>query len=294
LTRATTGTIGVVLAVAIVSIACIDQEDTPRPAEVERTVELGPIDAPTVPAWLAPVLRAELDPRGLGWITGMEASAPPGVRVTDAGITLDLEIDVVRVSDDAPALALPPGLGVPVLGIRGDLPEGWRAIRATARAVAVERPIGDVSIRVHLTGIAPVDYGTMTPVWRVPIALDDPGPTPATSERTTTVSVDLGRRLPAPGRVHALVPRTHGSAREIRLVSDPEATVLARLSREERGDPLGAWSDPEGIAVRPDRQVRLEIDMTPVDAPDDPPAVDVYLRADDGYALEYSIRSPVR
>lgn len=251
----------------------------------ERTVVLGPATLPAGPPETAPLLRAPLDPEGLSWIVGFRAEADPGARVTDAGVTLDFEADVVRVSADAPALDLPDGLGVPLLRARAELPGTWRGLRVTARAVGARGRADAAQVRATVRARGPAADGAMTPVWRIPVDVDPAAVLVRGPDGRSTVKVRLADAMPAAGTVHAIVPRTSGSASEVRMVS-ADGEVVARLIRDAAGR-LGAWADPAGLPVAPSRSPRLEFDLAPGDDLDDL-AIDVYLAPVEGVALRYA------
>jgi len=257
----------------------------PAPPEpVSIAVEFGPFDLVRADPEAAPTFRMPLDPSRLAWITGIAVEAPDGVEVSDAGVTLDVEADVIRLSRDAASFRLPPGFGVPVSRARGELPPDWRGLHATARAAARDTAVDRARFVVTVEGFGP-DAAGLTGVWRIPVEADAASTVVLAADGTASVRTALAAVLPAAGTIHAIVPRTVGRAREVRIASRSRGEVVATLARDANGS-LAAWIDGAGVAVGPAADLDLEFEVPP-GAPFAGAAVDVYLRPADDAPLRY-------
>ena len=275
-----------VAAAIAAGISCGPAIDPP-PEPVQRMVVLGPASMPAaIEDEDAPSLRTPLDADGIAWITGIHADADAGVEVLDAGVTLDVEVDLIRVSEDAPSFALPPGFGVSAARALDALPERWRGLRVTTRARARGGRAADGAVRVTLDTLGPEATGRIFPVWRVPVAIGPRARVISAPDGATRVATRLSEVLPAPGTIHGLVPRSGGRAIAVRVVDRGDGAIACALERRTSEKPLGAWSDPAGIAVGSGARWWLEFDLPP-GAEADGVAVDVYLRTEGDLELRY-------
>ena len=275
------------VAAAIAACVACGPAEEPRPVPVERTVILGPAPLPSaISDANAPTLRAPLDTDGVTWITGLEATADAGVAVIDAGVTLDVEVDLIRVSEDAPSFTLPAGFGVSVSDALDGLPENWRNLHVTARALVRDGPSTQGGVRVTIDTVGPEGADAVAPVWRVPVTVGPAALTVESPRGDVLVATRLSDVLPAPGTIHGIVPRSAGRARSVRVVDRGDGRVACALDRPEPGAALGAWSDPVGIAVGDGDGWWLEFELPPGEARHDV-AVDLYLRTDGDVELHY-------
>ncbi len=278
-------------AVVVAIAACLScgpgEEAAPVPVPVPRTVILGPAALPSSVADVnAPTLRAPLDPDGVAWITGLAATAEPEVAVIDAGVTLDVEIDLIRVSADAPSFSLPPGFGVSASGALDGLPAGWRGLHVTARALSAGARSTTSTLRVTVETVGAEDGAAVVPVWRVPITVGPAALVIESPRGEVRVSTRLSDVLPASGTIHGVVPRSGGRARVVRVVDRGDGRVACALERSEPDAVLGAWSDPVGIEVGDGDGWWLEFELPPGAARHDV-AVDLYLRTAGDVELRY-------